>query len=129
MPGGQAGGEGAVGKAAADAPSGQQVLDATNALVRREIRTTVGLGFFINLLVLASPIYMMQVFDRVLPTGHVEKRSALRIHYYGWCFPAGAGAAGERVRPNLPQVAEPRRLRRPLYEVIPPSTTIVVPVM
>ena len=60
------------GKAAADAPSGQQVLDATNALVRREIRTTVGLGFFINLLVLASPIYMMQVFDRVLPTGHVE---------------------------------------------------------
>ena len=29
-------------------------------------------SFFVNLLILTSPIYMMQVFDRVLVTSHIE---------------------------------------------------------
>lgn len=36
-------------------------------------------SFFINLLVLASPIYMMQVFDRVLLTRHVDTLIYLTI--------------------------------------------------
>jgi PrtD family type I secretion system ABC transporter len=38
-----------------------------------------GLSLFLNLLVLVSPLYMFQVFDRVLPSGHVETLVALTL--------------------------------------------------
>ena len=37
------------------------------------------LSLFLNLLVLVSPLYMFQVFDRVLPSGHVETLVALTV--------------------------------------------------
>ena len=37
------------------------------------------LSLFLNLLVLVSPLYMLQVFDRVLPSGHVETLVALTV--------------------------------------------------
>ena len=40
--------------------------------MRREIKTAWLVGLALNLLVLSSPIYMLQIFDRVLTTGHVE---------------------------------------------------------
>jgi PrtD family type I secretion system ABC transporter len=42
----------------------------------QEVRGALGkvalFSFFINLLILTSPIYMMQIYDRVLGSGHVE---------------------------------------------------------
>ena len=38
-----------------------------------------GLSLFLNLLVLVSPLYMLQVFDRVLPSGHIETLLALTV--------------------------------------------------
>lgn len=39
---------------------------------RGGLRYVAMFSFFINLLVLTSPIYMMQIYDRVLNSGHVE---------------------------------------------------------
>ena len=36
-------------------------------------------GLFINVLFLASPLYLMQIFDRVLGSGHIETLIALTI--------------------------------------------------
>ena len=47
--------------------------------MRREIKTAWLVGLALNLLVLASPIYMLQIFDRVLTTGHVETLVFLTI--------------------------------------------------
>jgi PrtD family type I secretion system ABC transporter len=52
----------------------QQSNFLTNAI--KEVRSGLPLlavfSFFINILVLTSPIYMMQTYDRVLASGHVE---------------------------------------------------------
>jgi PrtD family type I secretion system ABC transporter len=40
--------------------------------LRVGLRTIALFSFFINLLVLTSPIYMMQIYDRVLGSGHIE---------------------------------------------------------
>jgi ATP-binding cassette subfamily C protein/ATP-binding cassette subfamily C exporter for protease/lipase/ATP-binding cassette subfamily C protein EexD len=47
--------------------------------VRRGLLVVAGLSLFLNLLVLVSPLYMFQVFDRVLPSGHVETLVALTV--------------------------------------------------
>ena len=47
-------------------------LKKARKLMRREIKTAWLVGLALNLLVLSSPIYMLQIFDRVLTTGHVE---------------------------------------------------------
>ena len=46
---------------------------------RRGLAVVGGLSLFLNLLVLVSPLYMFQVFDRVLPSGHVETLVALTL--------------------------------------------------
>ncbi len=48
------------------------VLAEPLGALRRAMWVLVGVGFFLNLLVLTTPIYMTQVFDRVLSTGHYE---------------------------------------------------------
>ncbi|NJL72194.1 MAG: hypothetical protein HC888_11735 [Candidatus Competibacteraceae bacterium] len=49
----------------------------------REMRTAFLVlfvfSFFMNVLVLASPLYMMQVYDRVLGSGHVETLIILTV--------------------------------------------------
>lgn len=40
--------------------------------IRRELPLLVGLSFLLNLLMLATSIYMLQVFDRVLSSGSVD---------------------------------------------------------
>ena len=52
-------------------------LDATLREARRGLAVVGGLSLFLNLLVLVSPLYMLQIFDRVLPSGHIETLLAL----------------------------------------------------
>ncbi len=59
-------------KATPDREAGSEVIKRATRLMRRELRTAFTVGFFLNLLVLASPLYMLQIFDRVLATGHSE---------------------------------------------------------
>lgn len=54
-------------------PNGQRtVLDAALWNCRSAFGTCAFFSLIINVLMLASPIYMLQVYDRVLTTGHVE---------------------------------------------------------
>jgi ATP-binding cassette subfamily C protein/ATP-binding cassette subfamily C exporter for protease/lipase/ATP-binding cassette subfamily C protein EexD len=46
---------------------------------RRGLLVVAALSLFLNLLVLVSPLYMFQVFDRVLPSGHVETLVGLTV--------------------------------------------------
>jgi len=54
-------------------------LDAALREARRGLVVIAALSLFLNLLVLVSPLYMFQVFDRVLPSGHVETLVALTV--------------------------------------------------
>ena len=45
---------------------------AARLLLRRTLVSIFAIGFFMNLLILVSPIYMLQIYDRVLTTGHHE---------------------------------------------------------
>lgn len=42
------------------------------SIVTSSLTVLAGFGLFVNILVLTSPIYMMQVYDRVLPSGRLE---------------------------------------------------------
>ena len=59
---------------ARQARSGSRTNTLQEALqtCRRAFVTVGVFSFAINILMLASPIYMMQVYDRVLTTGHRE---------------------------------------------------------
>jgi PrtD family type I secretion system ABC transporter len=54
-------------------------LEAALHEVRRGLAVVAALSLFLNLLVLVSPLYMFQVFDRVLSSGHVETLVALTV--------------------------------------------------
>ena len=46
---------------------------------RRGLTVVAALSLFLNLLVLVSPLYMLQIFDRVLSSGHIETLVALTV--------------------------------------------------
>lgn len=46
---------------------------------RKALPILIAFGFFINLLYLTSPIYMMQMYDRVISSGRVETLIALTL--------------------------------------------------
>jgi PrtD family type I secretion system ABC transporter len=54
-------------------------LEAALREARRGLAVVAGLSLFLNLLVLVSPLYMFQVFDRVLSSGHLETLLALTV--------------------------------------------------
>ena len=54
-------------------------LEGALRQVRRGLAVVAALSLFLNLLVLVSPLYMFQVFDRVLPSGHLETLVALTV--------------------------------------------------
>ncbi|HEX5077664.1 MAG TPA: type I secretion system permease/ATPase, partial [Geminicoccaceae bacterium] len=58
---------------------GEQPTPLDDALrqARRGLLVVAGLSLFLNLLALTSPLYMFQVFDRVLASGRVETLVAL----------------------------------------------------
>ena len=64
-------------------PAGEQARPTALDTALREARHGLGvvaaLSLFLNLLVLVSPLYMFQVFDRVLSSGHVETLVALTV--------------------------------------------------
>lgn len=54
-------------------------LDLANDQIRRVMIILALFSFAINLMMLASPIYMLQVYDRVLTTGRIETLALLTI--------------------------------------------------
>jgi ABC-type protease/lipase transport system fused ATPase/permease subunit len=54
-------------------------LGAAPREARHGLAVVAALSLFLNLLVLVSPLYMFQVFDRVLSSGHVETLVALTV--------------------------------------------------
>ena len=54
-------------------------LEGALRQVRSGLAMVAALSLFLNLLVLVSPLYMFQVFDRVLPSGHLETLVALTV--------------------------------------------------
>ena len=54
-------------------------LDTALREARHGLGVVAALSLFLNLLVLVSPLYMFQVFDRVLSSGHVETLVALTV--------------------------------------------------
>ena len=46
---------------------------------KRGLIVVAALSLFLNLLVLVSPLYMLQIFDRVLSSGHIETLLALTV--------------------------------------------------
>lgn len=63
----------------ASARSGDSSLDRALGDVRNAFWALFGFSFFVNLLMFASPLYMMQVYDRVLGSGHVETLVLLTV--------------------------------------------------
>lgn len=57
----------------------QEVLSETLRSTKRGFYSVFAMSFMLNLLMLVSPIYMMQVFDRVLSSGRVETLIMLTI--------------------------------------------------
>jgi PrtD family type I secretion system ABC transporter len=55
------------------------VLDRTLGEVRQALVVVGGLSLFLNILALVSPLYMFQVYDRVLTSGRVETLVALTV--------------------------------------------------
>jgi ATP-binding cassette subfamily C protein/ATP-binding cassette subfamily C exporter for protease/lipase/ATP-binding cassette subfamily C protein EexD len=54
-------------------------LEAALREARRGLAVVGALSLFLNLLVLVLPLYMFQIFDRVLPSGHIETLVALTV--------------------------------------------------
>ena len=59
--------------------AGSSDLDQALINCRSALRVCAGFSIAINVLMLASPIYMLQVYDRVLTTGHVETLVMLTV--------------------------------------------------
>ncbi len=53
-------------RAPRNGPVGKTALDKAMTVVKPAIWTAVVFSFFINILALTAPLYMMQVYDRVL---------------------------------------------------------------
>ena len=64
---------------AAIAPVGGRAIQPVAGQLRRAFAVVAGFSFFINLLILTSPLYMLQVFDRVLTGGRWETLLMLTI--------------------------------------------------
>ncbi len=54
-------------------------LTESIAQIKKGLKTLIGFGFLVNMLMLAVPIYMIQIFDRVLGSGRVETLLFLTI--------------------------------------------------
>lgn len=59
------------------------VLSTAVTSARSGLVTVAFFSFFINLLMLSGPLYMLQVYDRVLPSGSMETLIALSILLLG----------------------------------------------
>ncbi|WP_210050270.1 type I secretion system permease/ATPase [Neorhizobium petrolearium] len=59
------------------------------ATFRRGLAGLFGFGFFVNLLLLIQPIYMLQVYDRVLPSASIETLIYISIIALGTLFLLG----------------------------------------
>jgi PrtD family type I secretion system ABC transporter len=84
----------------ARATSGFQLvtLDSSLRTVRNTLLTNVIFSFFINLVLFASPLYMMQIYNRVLPS---RSGSTLVMLTGLVCFALAALAALETVRAQV----------------------------
>ena len=72
-------------------------LERTLWEVRRGLAAVAAISLFLNLLVLVSPLYTFQVFDRALASAHLETLVALTLAAGFACSsPARTGCAGTR---------------------------------
>ncbi|MFG1417058.1 type I secretion system permease/ATPase [Xanthobacter sp. V0B-10] len=60
-------------------PMGQTALDVGMGAIRPALVTVVVFSFFINILALNGPLYMMQVYDRVLASRNLETLAVLTL--------------------------------------------------
>lgn len=51
---------------------GQTQFDAVRGAIRRQMPALVAIGCFVNLLLLVTSIYMLQIYDRVLSSGSLD---------------------------------------------------------
>ncbi|MGH6945084.1 MAG: ABC transporter transmembrane domain-containing protein, partial [Geminicoccaceae bacterium] len=86
--------------------------------MRRMLLTNVAFGFFINLALFASPLYMMQIYNRVLPS---RSESTLVMLTGLVCFALAALAALETVRAQV-MVRLGGRLERDLNQRVVEAT-------
>lgn len=79
-------------------PTGKTALDKAMTVVKPAIWTAVIFSFFINILGLTAPLYMMQVYDRVLSSRSITTLVVLTILIALLYF---AGALLESIRSKL----------------------------
>ncbi len=60
-----------------------KILTSSKGFVRRNLFAAGFFSFFVNILMLSGPLYMLQVYDRVLPSGSVETLIALSVLLLG----------------------------------------------
>ena len=64
------------------------LFDNATAVIKRQVSVVLGFSFFLNLLMLTVPLYMLQVYDRVLTAGSVPTLAALTFVAIGLVFMA-----------------------------------------
>jgi PrtD family type I secretion system ABC transporter len=81
-----------------DEPSRSVTLRSSLFLLKRALLTNICFSFFINLSLFAVPLYMMQIYNRVLPS---ESQSTLVMLTGLVCFALAALAALEATRAQI----------------------------
>lgn len=81
-----------------DEPSRSVTLKSSLLLLKRVLLTNICFSFFINLSLFALPLYMMQIYNRVLPS---ESQSTLVMLTGLVCFALAALAALEATRAQV----------------------------
>ena len=57
----------------------QVLMAKVRSITANTILTAIAFGFFLHLVQLGTPLYSMQVFDRVVPSSHLQTLAALTI--------------------------------------------------
>ncbi len=62
-----------------NAPAPSSVIEQTKSLIKKELMPLIGFSLCINLLMLSVPLYMLQLYDRVLPSRSTDTLLMLTV--------------------------------------------------
>lgn len=62
-----------------NAPAPSSVIEQTKSLIKKELMPLIGFSLGINLLMLSVPLYMLQLYDRVLPSRSTDTLLMLTV--------------------------------------------------